>query len=298
MSELPVLDLAVSRIPGLRCAERHMLAQRLSGADAFAGLSRADLEALIGRPVSAWEPAAYLEQGRRDGEAALRRGISVISFRSAEYPPLLRELHDPPELLFCRGRLPDPERPLAAVVGTREAGGAAAAVAYGFGRDFALSGVPVVSGLARGIDAMAHRGNVDGGAPTVAVLGCGLDGVYPASNRGLARRILEAGGALLSEYPPGTEPFKWHFPARNRIIAGLARALVVVEAPETSGALISAQFGLDLGRDVWVASHSLASPRGGGCRALAEQGARAARSAAEVLEDWASTGIPAEIELR
>jgi DNA processing protein len=131
---------------------------------------------------------------------------------------------------------------------------------------------------------MAHRGNLEGGASTVAVLGSGLDRIYPAANRMLARRIVETGGILLSEYPPGTEPRKWHFPARNRIIAGLARGILIVEAPRNSGALITAQFALDQGRDLWVASAGMA--RGEGTRKLAADGAGIISSGKTILKEW------------
>jgi DNA processing protein len=225
-------------------------------------------------------------QAEQDAGAARTRGIGYVSYAEEAYPPLLRESYDPPAVLFYRGALPDPVRPLAAVVGTRKPSGFAAAQAYTFGRALAWGGVPVVSGLALGIDALAHRGNLEGGAPTAAVLGSGLDWVYPASNRGLARRILENGGALLSEYPPGTPARKWHFPARNRIIAGLARGTLLVEAPAASGALITARFALDQGRDLWVASAGVNSPRGEGCRNLAQEGAPVITRGEDILNEW------------
>jgi DNA processing protein len=188
--------------------------------------------------------------------------------------------------LFFRGVLPNPEKPLAAVVGTRSPSSAGAKQAYEFGRDFGESGISVVSGLARGIDAMAHKGAVRTSSPTIAVLGSGPDEVFPKSNRDLARRLVEAGGALVSEYPPGTPPLKHHFPARNRIISGLARAVVVVEAPEKSGALITADFALDQGRELWVGSAGLTSAMGWGCRKLASEGARIAPGANAVISDW------------
>jgi DNA processing protein len=172
-------------------------------------------------------------------------------------------------MLYYRGILPDPEKPLAAIVGTRKPSGAGSRAAYDFGKALGTAGIPVVSGLALGIDALAHRGNLEGGGPTAAVLGSSPDQIYPASNRPLARRIVEGGGVILSEYPPGTGPFKWNFPARNRIIAGLARGTLIVEAPEKSGALITAAFALELGRDLWVARAGTASPRGAGNRRLA-----------------------------
>jgi DNA processing protein len=146
----------------------------------------------------------------------------------------------------------------------------------------ARAGLAVVSGLALGIDAMAHRGNLDGGAPTIAVLGSAADEIYPAANRILAKRILEGGGALVSEYPPGTEPRPWTFPARNRIISALARGTLIVEAPEKSGALITAQFALEQGRDLWVAS----SGTGAGIAKLINDGAKIIYCAKDILTEW------------
>jgi DNA processing protein len=233
---------------------------------------------------------ALLSQAEKDAALARSRGIAYVAHREGGYPPLLRELYDPPALLFYRGKLPDGERPLAAVVGTRRPSGAAAAQAYAISREFGRAGLSVVSGLALGIDSLAHRGNIEGGAATVAVLGCGPDRVYPASNRDLARRIIETGGVLLSEYAPGTEPFRWNFPARNRIIAGLARGVLIVEAPERSGALITAQFALDMGRDLLVGSAGAASPLGAGTRKLVDQGARVLERGVELFEEWGVAG--------
>jgi len=283
----------------LKAHERVLLAQSLDRADDLAVLSITDLEKIIQRsfPRKTWQSADLLAAAERDRVESERRGISFVSYTSDDYPPLLRELPDPPTVLFYRGTLPDPEKPLAGVVGTRHPSSEGSRIAYEIGRDFGKSGVAVVSGLALGIDSLAHRGNADAAAPTVAVLGCGLDSVYPASNRALARRIVECGGALLSEYPCGTLPLKHHFPARNRIIAGLSRALVVVEAPDHSGALISADFALDQGRDLWVVSGCLATHAAEGCRKLVADGARVARNAFDIVADWGlrvpSVAVPA-----
>jgi DNA processing protein len=164
--------------------------------------------------------------------------------------------------------------------------------------------VAVVSGLARGIDAAAHRGALAGasrsraaGCVVCAVLPCGIDRVYPPSNRGLAADVVDAGGLLLSEYPPGEEIRRYRFPERNRIIAGLCRACVVVEAPAKSGALITAEHALDEGRDVWVAGACLGGPRGAGIDRLAADGAQPLDEALDILEDWGiddgSAGLPA-----
>jgi DNA processing protein len=222
----------------------------------------------------------------RDAAFSLKLGIKLVSWREKSYPPLLREIYDPPALLFYRGALPDPERPMAAVVGTRKPSAKAAERAYALGRELGDAGIPVVSGLALGIDSMAHRGNIDAGSATVAVLGSGPDYVYPVSNRDLARRILETGGLIVSEYPPGTKPLRWNFPARNRIISALARGTVVVEAPEKSGALITAAFALEQGRDLWVDRAGVYSKRGTGTARLAGDGAAVISSADAILADW------------
>jgi DNA processing protein len=228
-----------------------------------------------------------------------------VSCVSPEYPPLLREIYDPPAVLFFRGRLPDPEKPLAAVVGTRRPSSAAVAQAFDICRGLGRRGIAVVSGLALGIDAAAHRGNLQGGGATVAVLGSGADEIYPSSNRSLAERILESGGAILSEYPPGTGPRKWNFPARNRIISALARGVLIVEAPEHSGARITARRALEQNRDLWVASTGAAAADGRGGAALARRagsvklagdGAGIIGSAADILEEWNWKTEKGEIE--
>jgi len=233
-----------------------------------------------------WTFQELAGEAGRDIRILEQRGIGFVSFLSPEYPPLLREIYDPPPALFYRGSLPPWDKPLAAVVGTRHPTAAALEETYRVSRDLARAGVPVVSGLALGIDAMAHRGCLDGGEITVAVLGSGADMVYPQTNRNLAARILRQGGCLLSEYPPGTPPMRHHFPARNRIISALSRGVLVAEAPEGSGALITASFALEHGRDLWVGSAGAASPRGEGNRKLADDGAEVISDAACILREW------------
>src|SRR6266480_4179843 len=170
-----------------------------------------------------------------------------------DLPELLQQIHDPPRSLFLRGA-PDPEilaRPAVAIVGARACSPYGAQVARMLGRELAAAGLVVVSGLARGIDGEAHRGALDAGGVTVAVLGCGIDRDYPAAHSELARRICER-GLVVSEYEPGVEPAPWRFPARNRIIAGLTAVTVIVEARERSGALITADFALEDGREVFA----------------------------------------------
>jgi DNA processing protein len=212
--------------------------------------------------------------------------VTFVSLARADprYPGLLTELHDPPERLFVRGQTLDAlSRPAAALVGSRACSPYGAQVARVLARDLAAAGVAVVSGLARGIDGEAHRGALEAGGPTVAVLGCGIDRDYPRAHAGLARRIVE-NGLVVSEYPPGVEPAPWRFPARNRIIAGLARATVVVEARERSGALITADFALELGRDVFAVPGEITAALSAGTNELLRQGAAPVLGAGDLLD--------------
>jgi DNA processing protein len=199
------------------------------------------------------------------------------------YPPLLGELHDPPARLYLRGALPGAlAGPAVAIVGARSCSPYGAQVARDLARELAAAGVVVVSGLARGIDGEAHRGALAAGGSTIAVLGCGIDRDYPRSHAELARRIA-ADGLVVSEYPPGVEPAPWRFPARNRIIAGLSLATVVVEARERSGALITADFALELGRDVFAVPGEITAALSAGTNDLLRQGAAPLLSAGDVL---------------
>jgi DNA processing protein len=210
------------------------------------------------------------------------RGLRFVA--RPQLPPLLRAVHDPPPGVFVRGTA-DLEllaRPAVAIVGARACSGYGASVARSLARDLAGVGLVVVSGMARGVDAEAHRGALDAGAPTIAVLGCGIDRDYPAAHAELARRIA-ATGLVLSEYAPGVEPAPWRFPARNRIVAGLCAATIVVEARERSGALITADFALEEGREVFTVPGEITSALSGGTNALLKLGATPLTAAADVL---------------
>jgi DNA processing protein len=202
------------------------------------------------------------------------------------YPQLLAQIPDPPALLWLRGEAGQEvlHRPAVAIVGARACSGYGRAVARLLATEIAAAGVVVVSGLARGIDGEAHRGALSVGGTTVAVLGCGVDRDYPAAHAALARQIVESGGLIVSEYEPGGEPAPWRFPARNRIIAGLARATVVVEARERSGALITADFALEDGREVLVVPGEITSALSAGTNGLLRQGATPATGPHDVLE--------------
>jgi DNA processing protein len=218
----------------------------------------------------------------------LRRGVPP-------YPALLSTIPDPPAVLWLRGEAPAEllTRPAVAIVGARACSSYGRSVARSLARELAGAGLVVVSGLARGIDGEAHRGALDAGGVTVAVLGCGIDRDYPAAHRDLARRIGES-GLVVSEYEAGVEPAPWRFPARNRIIAGLCMATVVVEARERSGALITADFALEDGREVMAVPGEITSAVSAGSNALLRIGATPVTAAADVLEVY---GVEQAVEV-
>ena len=222
---------------------------------------------------------------RRFREALAAHRLRFVGRSETSYPRLLRELHDPPPGLFLRGSgdVCLLARPAVAVVGARACSSYGSQVARLIGRELAAAGLVVVSGLARGVDGEAHRGALEAGGLTLAVLGCGVDRDYPAAHAQLAGRICEH-GLVVSEYAPGVEPAPWRFPARNRIISGLAAATIVVEARERSGALITADFALEAGREVFAVPGEITSSLSSGTNALLRLGATPLTSAADVLE--------------
>lgn len=223
-------------------------------------------------------------------EAAELRRLAAAGFRwlarsDPGFPARLRAIHDPPPGLFVRGAAASDllDRPSVAIVGARACSDYGAHVARSVARELAAAEVVVVSGLARGVDGWAHRGCLEAGGATVAVLGCGIDRDYPRAHAGLAREVVEQ-GLVVSEYPPGVAPAPWRFPARNRIVAGLTVATVVVEARERSGALITADLALEEGREVLAVPGEITSALSAGSNALLRLGAIPVTGPADVLE--------------
>jgi DNA processing protein len=258
-------------------------------------LSEADLLEAVAGPHSdrLLEELDGLDLGD-ERERLADRGVAALCCHSQAYPPLLLELGDPPAVLFALGRLETLEalrhEPEVAIVGTRNPSPYGREVAYSLGRGLGAAGVPVVSGLALGIDATAHRGCLTGGGVPVAVLACGPDVVYPRRHRRLHERVQES-GVVLSELPPGTQPFRWSFPARNRIMAGLARMTVVVEAADPSGSLITTDFARDLGRSVAAVPGRVTSRVSRGTNGLLRDGAVPITGAEDVLDELFGAGM-------
>lgn len=257
---------------------RGPLAQSLSHPDDHSDLLPARARSLL-RSGDA-RRSAQAEQAR-----ARHLGIRIVGRDEADYPEALEQIYDPPPVLYVRGRLVADEGPRSvAIVGSRAASAPGRTLARALSRGLATAGATIVSGLARGIDGAAHEGALEAGGRTVAVLGSGLDRIYPEENAPLAAR-LEKDGALVSEFPLGTPPLAANFPRRNRVIAGWGRAVVVVEAAARSGALTTARAALDEGRDVFAVPGHPSQPGAAGANALIRDGATLVRSAADVAEE-------------
>lgn len=209
--------------------------------------------------------------------------IQYIRQEESGYPEKLKVYKGMPKGLYFLGRLPDKDRPSVAVVGARRSDSYGNETARTFAKELAAKGVQIISGMAWGIDGMAHEGALEAGGDTFAVLGCGVDICYPAGHRRLYERIMEKGG-ILSEQPPGMPPIAGHFPARNRIISGLSDLVLVVEAKEKSGSLITADFALDQGKDIFAVPGRVTDARSKGCLNLIRQGAGVADSPQAVLD--------------
>ena len=265
-----------------RAGRRGALAARLLG------LSDEELIAAAA-PKQAARAHEYLDSFDPEmaREGLVRAGVDSACTHSTSYPELLRGLADPPAVLFSTAgveRLAElAGEPTVAIVGARRCSGYAREVAYELGRSLGAAGVTVVSGLALGIDAEAHRGAVDARGGAIAVLAGGPDVPYPRTNRSLYERV-RRGGAVVSELPPGTRPFRWGFPARNRIMAGLARITVIVEAAERSGSLITAEFAADIGREVAAVPGRVTARIAAGSNRLLHDGAPVVLGAEDVLD--------------
>ncbi len=276
-------------IDGVGSATALRLIERFQSAEAVFGASEAELATVPKISSTAIAKLrttrADAELGAKQYEAAMKADVEIRTFWDDTYPPLLKQLEqDAPAMLFIRGTLA-PEARRLAVVGTRSATVYGKRMTHELIAGLRGSGIHIVSGLASGIDGNAHEAALEAGLVTEAVFGCGVDRIYPPLNTTLANRILEAGGALISEYPLGTEPDRFHFPQRNRIIAGLSHATLVTEAGDKSGALITAMLALDNNRDVMAVPGAVNNPKSRGCHSLIRNGAALIERAEDILQE-------------
>ena len=239
---------------------------------------------LDGDPHLAELAAARLDEARTVRRGAETAGLGVIAWNDPRFPSWLLTISDMPPALWFRGAIDTLQQPAVAIVGSRSASGVALEIGATLAADLAARGVVVVSGMARGVDAAAHRGALTTGH-TAAVLGSGVDVIYPPEHARLARDIA-ASGVVMSEFPPGTPPLAFHFPLRNRLISGLSRAVVVIEASEQSGSLITASCALEQGREVMAVPGNVLSGRNRGGHALIRDGAKIVETADDILEEF------------
>lgn len=267
--------LALNRVSFLTPYERLTLIDVFDDPEDIFKLSKNDLSAVLGRRIVSrnWKPEKIFELADKDYSELSQGRIKCIFYNDENYPEQLSEIYDPPVVLFYRGDFFNNEKEAVSIVGTRKPTGSARSAAFMLGYDFGKIGMNVVSGLAKGIDTEAHKGCLKAGGITIAVLGSGVDVIYPGSNMKTAWEIMEKGGMILSEFSPGTPPRKFNFPCRNRIISGLSRSVIIVQAPSHSGALITADYALDQGREIFVHADGLNTSAGIGTEALMQSGA-------------------------
>lgn len=257
-----LLPLAIGAMHFLSFREKLVLEEKLDTIGNLAVLSIDEISCIVGRRIRSrwWKGAECQKQAEHSKKLMEIYGIHGVLHHHLDYPAMVAEIFDPPYMLFYRGNIQVVQEPCISVVGTRKPTPAVAKATFDFSQAAADCGYTLVSGLAFGIDAAVHKGALAGKGKTVAVLPCGADSVVPLSHKRLAAAILEQGGCLLSEYLPGVPAEKFRFPQRNRIIAALSPVTVVAAAPEKSGALITAEFALEQGRDVYLLAAGLAEP--------------------------------------
>jgi len=278
--------LALRLVPGLGARTAARLLETFGTPEAIFRASRTELEeaGLSGSVAQSIASGCAFEEAVDQHQRLIRAGAELIPIRDPRYPPALREIFDPPVVLFARGRLELLEEPMLAVVGTRRPTPYGVAVAERLASELARAGLVIVSGMARGIDTAAHRGALAVDGDTVAVFGCGLDVVYPAENRALAGELARK-GLIVSEFPMGTPGQPQNFPVRNRIISGMSLGVLVVEGAQYSGSAITARLAMEQGREVFAVPGNITSRMSWGPNLLIKQGAKLVQEASDVLDE-------------
>jgi len=284
--------LALKLVPGLGTRLSQRLLERFRSPQAIFRASPTELEGagLSGAVAQSIASGCSFEDAATQQEKVRECGVVIAPIADPRYPPLLREIYDPPILLFARGRLELLQSIMLAIVGTRRPTPYGVAAAERLSADLAHAGLTIVSGMARGIDSAAHKGTLAAGGDTVAVFGCGVDVVYPSENRKLAAEI-SAKGLILSEFPMGSIAFPQNFPIRNRIISGMSVGVLVVEGAQYSGSSITAKLAMDQGREVFAVPGNITSKLSWGPNLLIKQGAK-------LIQDWNDVVVELPAESR
>lgn len=286
---MPASELAawvrLTLVPGVGGETQRALLKAFGPPERIFSAARSALEAAVGAKLAAsihdCEAGAAVQAAMN---WAAESGNRILTLDDPAYPQLLLQTPDPPAVLYAKGRIDLLQHPAIAVVGSRNATPQGLVNAEAFAASLSRAGLTVVSGLALGVDTAAHRGGLEGAGSTIAVIGTGADRIYPARNRELARQISHA-GLIVSEFPLGTPALAGNFPRRNRVISGLARGVLVVEAAQRSGSLITARLAAEQGRDVFALPGSIHSPLSKGCHLLIKQGAKLVDDARDILEE-------------
>ncbi len=278
--------IELTLIPGIGTLSQNRIWKALPDIVELYSMGEKSLESLgvSGEASAMIRSRSYRAMAAEIHDWGSREGCRFLIRGGPEYPDLLEEIYDPPLVLYARGRMESLQQPRVAVVGTRRPTIYGLQMAQGIAADLGSRGISIVSGLARGIDSAAHRGCIQGKGRTIAVLGCGIDIVYPREHHQLTKEILE-NGLLLSEFSPGTSPSPQNFPVRNRIISGLALGTLIVEASEYSGSLITARLAMEQNREVFALPGNLTTPQSFGPNFLIKQGAKLVQSWRDVVEE-------------
>lgn len=274
-------------LPGVGDRTIEKLLKALGGAEQVYRASEKELAQTIRKTEQLEQILLFRKEWETEKEyhALSNKGITFYTVEDSEYPKKIRSLSHPPYGIYCLGQMPPTDLEAVAIIGARECSGYGESMARAFGEAMAAAGVPVISGMARGIDGISQMAALQAGGRTWAVLGCGVDVCYPASNQHLYRKILETGGGILSVVPPGTEPIKRLFPERNRIVAGFCDLLLVIEARQKSGTWITVDMALEQGKSVYAVPGRLTDRLSDGCNMLLRQGAGIALSPEDLLAE-------------
>lgn len=281
--------LALSIIPGLGVRRARQLVLTCEDITSIFKLTKKELQRFEGiGEASALSILAFKDWDKVDSilSETERNGAYIVSLTEPEYPALLKQIYDPPILLWVKGNVKALSRPGVGVIGTRNATTYGKKKAIGFTQELCKAGLAIFSGLAYGIDALAHKTAVESNGITVAVLGSGVDNIYPRKHAALAKDVIESGGAVISEFPPGTNPDAGNFPVRNRIVSGMSLGVLVVESGIQGGSMITADLALDQNREVFAIPHQLDNASGTGCNYIIKRGtAKLVQTIDDILEE-------------
>ncbi|HOV13616.1 MAG TPA: DNA-processing protein DprA [Spirochaetota bacterium] len=287
MNDEKIYDIAFSFDESITPIEKKFLIEKYGSSKEVLKLSKGLLKNILGRKWTGnrYNPENFIEQSKKMADFMDKASIKTVRFNEDDYPDLLKEIPDLPFLLYYRGNIQYDYNRSIAIVGTRQPNFEGVERVNHFTETLINNGFTIVSGLALGIDAESHKKTLQNKGKTIAVLGCGIDRIYPVENREIGRAILEHDGALISEYPPGVEPKKWYFPKRNRIIVGLSKSVLIVQSPERSGSLISAFLSADYNRNLYVCSANPNCSTDEGNRILIRTGASEVHTPDDILTD-------------